>query len=212
MIKKYKNLINLKKKTLFNRDKIVNEVSYRVNSGSLVVLESEKGFGKTTILRALISKFRGKGKVCYLDLEQHKEGLNLLNFVKEKKRNMILLLDNVEHLTFRDSEKIKYYFDQDYVKSAVFATNNFEDVSFSAALKTRIGNNLVKVENLDLENSFKVLEEFLPGGSEIDDTALEEIFKNSESLYDFLKTVDDSFETLNIKEEDVIEISEEDEK
>jgi len=108
---------------LVDRERECKELLYMILSGNMMVIEGKPGFGKTMLLMYAIDNFKGKGKVIYVDARKLNKKLDIeklmikrYGFFKGKllgklPKNMILLLDNVESISKRNCEKIRYYFD-----------------------------------------------------------------------------------------------------
>jgi Cdc6-like AAA superfamily ATPase len=136
--------------TLVNYSEIIEDLLYYTASGSIVLLEGEEGAGKTMMLVQIIKRFKGHGKVVHVDGSRLKKepdiekllnekGNGLLgNVMKRKPKGMILLLDDVTHISEKSFEKIKYYFDQDYIRSVVFTAHDVEDLHLPPSIMDRI--------------------------------------------------------------------------
>lgn len=142
----------------FGAEDVLEEIFYAIVSGNIVVLEGEDGMGKTKVLNEARKKFRNKAQVIYLHSAKVGNGLNIEEELKKKAgwlrrlfdikpKNMVLLLDDVESLTPRNSERIKYYYDQNYLRSVVFATKDFGNIALSPSLMHRISR-IIKVKPL----------------------------------------------------------------
>ncbi len=139
---------------LSGMETVLEDVFYRVAAGSMLFVEGKNGSGKSSILWNVIKKYRGRGKIIYVDCSQIEKELNieklLVNkygfirgrIMKRKPKNMILLLDNIEELSPKNSERVKYFFDQGYLHSVVFAGVSYKKVKFSKSLKERINGEL----------------------------------------------------------------------
>lgn len=133
----------------FGAEDVLEEIFYAIISGNIVILEAEDGMGKTKVLNEARKKFKNKANVIYLGSEQVGNGFNIEEVLKKKAgwfrrlfdikpKNMVLLLDDVESLTPRNSERIKYYYDQNYLRSVILATKNFGNIAISPSLVHRI--------------------------------------------------------------------------
>ena len=169
-------------------EELLEEAHYRVAAGSLLFIEGKPGTGKTSILWNLIKKHRGK--IIYFDCEQLERTLNIEKlivsrhgligrFFKRKPKNLILLLDNVSELSKKNSERVKYFFDQGYLLSAVFTGTNFQNVNFSQSLKERIGTRVVKTPELEPYQAVTLVRNRIGKLDKIEDTLIEELFKSS---------------------------------
>ncbi|MBN1503209.1 hypothetical protein JW930_06740 [Candidatus Woesearchaeota archaeon] len=165
---------------LVNVDAILEEIDYRISSGNMLVIIGKDGFGKTSLLMYAAKKFGGRRRVVHVDCELLDKNLNITKVLQEKygiigrlfnkkPRNMILLLDNVQNLSKQNNDRIKYYYDQGYIRSIIFTTDNLRNCKFSPSLKDRIGSRIVKINDLDEDDAINLIqcrvedEEFLTG-------------------------------------------------
>lgn len=180
-------------KTDFNfigRDKEAKEILYRIASGSMLLIEGKAGTGKTALLKYAIDNFKGEGKVIYVDGYKLNKRLNVSNLLKKKPKGMILLMDNVQYLSKKNNERIKYFYDQDYIKSVVFTTTDYSLVSFTNAIKDRIGKNTIKLKKLKPSYAIKIAKERLNDKEILSKDVLKELYKNSDDIKVFLRNCD----------------------
>lgn len=176
---------------LVNRKNEAEELLYRIEAGSMMLIEGKDGIGKTSLLKHAIDNFKGKGKVIYIDGDKLSKRLNVEELLikrsglirgrllKKKPKRMILLFDNVHQLTEKQSEKIKFYFDQDYLKSVVFTTDNYKNVSFSDSLRDRIGERVIVLNNLKEEDAIQIIKDRFKEEL-LREEIIKEIYKNSD--------------------------------
>jgi predicted ATP-dependent serine protease len=130
-------------------ENVLDEVFYSIVSGNILVLQGEIGAGKTRILHEVIRKFGGQGRVAYINCQQIDKKLNVERVIKNKNgvlgklfkvepKNMILLLDDVEFLSEKNMERIKYYFDRNHIRSIIFATDNMSKLNLNESIQQRI--------------------------------------------------------------------------
>jgi len=206
-------------KTDFNlvgREEEAKEILYRIASGSMSVIEGKVGVGKTSVLKHAIDNFKGEGKVIYVDGNILNKRLNVNELIKKKPKGMILLLDNVQNLSKKNNVRIKYYYDEDYIKSIVFTTTDYGLVKFTDSIKGRIGNNIIKLKDLTQSNSLEIVKNRLSNKDILPDSVLKELFKQSSNIKEFLRNCDSicSYIVENGKEkaepEDIKKIRKED--
>ena len=154
----------------------------------MLLIEGKAGTGKTALLKYAIDNFKGKGKVVYVDGNKLNKRLNVSDLLKKK--GMILLLDNVQYLSKKNNERIKYYYDEDYIKSAVFTTTDYGLVSFSDAIKERIGNNIIKLKDLSQSDALEIAKERLGDKDILPDDVLKQLYKDSGNIKEFLSNCD----------------------
>jgi Cdc6-like AAA superfamily ATPase len=166
------NPIKDEPRQLIGLEDLEKEIVYRILSGNMLFIEGDSGKGKTALLRYAIDNFRGHGKVMYVDSQRVNKVINveelLINANKfrgrilgKKPKRMILLIDNIESLTKRNWERIKYYFDQDYIRSVVFTGKNYKSVKFPGSIKSRIGNRIIKLNSVTLTEAIQIIQERL---------------------------------------------------
>ena len=183
---------NPKKHTnsMVNVDDIRDEIYYRVNAGSLLVVTGKKGHGKTSLLMDAARRFGGKGNVAYVDCFKVDKRLNITEVLKGKygffgrlfnrmPKNMVLLLDNVQSLSKKNNDRIKYYFDQGQIKSIIFTSRFFSRAKFSDSLKDRIGNRVVTVPYLNDFEAVQLIRNRIGNSPLLNDELIMKIFKIS---------------------------------
>jgi len=145
---------------LVGMEEVIDELAYRAGAGTMVFIEGKKGFGKTALLWSIIRKYRGRGRVIYVDCGKLEKELNIEKLLVQrngiggaifgkKPRNMILLLDNVSTLSKTNTERIKFFFDEGYLLSVIFTGTDYDSVRFSKSIKDRIGRRIIRLRELE---------------------------------------------------------------
>tara|TARA_Y100000310_G_C20433113_1_gene692444 strand:- start:171 stop:863 length:693 start_codon:yes stop_codon:yes gene_type:complete len=174
---------------MVGQENLLDEAYYTIMSGNILVIEGEEGTGKTKLLREVIRKFGGKGKVVYLNSKQIEKELNIEDTVVKKSgfmgwlfkkypKNMILLLDDVENLSEKNNERIKYLFDMNHLKAVIFATKNPNKLNFTESLFQRIRKNM-QVETLSDYEAVQVIREKV-GNNCLNDRIIKEVYHQSD--------------------------------
>jgi len=167
----YEDIFSTKPKSympLVGYDKILSDLIYFVSSGSMVFIEGEEGMGKTSLLLKLIKEFRGLKRVIYLDCQKLKQRVNIEKLLTARyglmgrvfkilPSNMIVLLDNIGYLSKKNSERIKYFFDQNHIKSVVFTSDSWNQVQIPESLRHRIGKRRIELPRLNNNTGAKIL-------------------------------------------------------
>ncbi len=175
---------------VFGIDEVLNELSYRVESGSMVFLEGKEGFGKSAVIKELIRAFGGKGKVIYFDCGHIEKKVNIESLMKGKygifgklfgvnPKNMMLFLDNANFLTKKNCERIKYYFDNNYIKSVVFTGAAYSKAHFSKSVRDRIGGRVIKLKELSPEQAVELVRSRAPNLDIFSDELIKKIYRHS---------------------------------
>ncbi|HLP80000.1 MAG TPA: ATP-binding protein [Acidobacteriota bacterium] len=177
--------------TLINHVKMMDDIMYLVRAGKMFVIQGEAGCGKTMFLKQIVEKFGGKGKIVYLDAKKlksepdieavlNKQGQAILSFLRRKPKDMILLLDNVESLSARNCEKIKYYYDRGYLHAVVFTTTNYTTLRVSQSIKDRIMDQVVQIPPLNQFEAQRIVRERFADHFFLSDDVILKIFKLSQ--------------------------------
>jgi Cdc6-like AAA superfamily ATPase len=171
-------------------DDITQEMLYRVTSGSMLVIEGSQGSGRTTLLMIAAKKFGGQKKVAYVDCRVLDQKLNITKLLQnrygvmgkllnKKPRDMVVLMDNVETLSKSNTERLKYYFDQNYIRSIVFTTENYKKAKFSDSLRDRIGERMVKIPSLNEDDAIEIVRNRIGNNEIFNEELIKKIFKLS---------------------------------
>ncbi|MFH0808534.1 MAG: hypothetical protein V1888_02865 [archaeon] len=202
------NLNYLKRNSnLIGRDEETKELLYRIASGNMLLIEGDKGAGKTAMLRHAIDNFKGKGKVAYVDIGTFGKRFDVEKVLNKKLKGMILLVDNVQYLSESNNKKIKYYYDQDYIRSVVFTTTDFGSVNFTDAIKSRIGRNILKLKKLKKSEVLEIVNRRLGSSSEaFPREILDKLLKDSKSLKELLSKCNSLVEYLEKEDKEKLKL------
>ena len=92
---------------------------------------------------------------------------------------MIVLLDNVEKLSKVNTERLKYYFDQNYIQSIIFTTEDYKKAKFSDSLRDRIGKRVVKTPALTDYDALEIIRERIGDRELFNEQIIKKVFKQS---------------------------------
>ncbi len=151
---------------LVGHDEALNNLVYTVFSGNMAVVEGGNGLGKTRLLMEMAKKFGGRRKVIYINSNKV-NGLNIEQVIKKsngffgrllklKPNNMILLLDDIEQLSERNCERIKYYYDMNFLRSVVFSCHDWHQVNVNDSIKHRV-HSVIRLNTLSDYEAVKVV-------------------------------------------------------
>lgn len=157
----------LKQEVIVNED-LKKELVYRIESGSIVFIEGEEGSGKTSYIKFLLDKYGGNKEVAYIDCKNLDKEINVKKILLDRQsfmdkitktlpQEMILIIDNVQIMNKKNSERLKYYFDNGNIKSIIFTGTSFENIEFTDSLKHRIGKKVISIPKLNEEIAVKII-------------------------------------------------------
>jgi len=158
------------KDPFFGHEILLEEISYRIESSNMIFIEGK--IGKTSLLLKIIEKYKGKGRVAYVDCEKVKDEPNIRVLLANGKKsllkrrenlpkNMIILLDNVSNLSESSAEKIKYYFDQGNIQSIIMTGENYAATEIPGSIKHRIGSRVYQLRELTKDENVDIVMERL---------------------------------------------------
>src|SRR3989344_1433647 len=183
------NPFSLEKQTeLIGYEDVIDSMIYVLESGNMIFIEAPDGHGKTSLLKIAIEKYKGQGKVAYIDCNRL-DDLNIERVIMKRygffkrlfsktPKEMIILIDNINNLSKKNCERLKYFFDQNYVRSVVFAGIDYNSVYFTPSLKERIS----KVEKLPIlkdEEAREIIEVIIGNNEMFSKDVVKELFSIS---------------------------------
>jgi HJR/Mrr/RecB family endonuclease len=125
-----------------------NEINYLIESSSMILVVEHDSSNKTKIIENISNTNVFQNKVVCLDIKEIGCDFNFYNVVN-KKKGVILLLDNSEKLTKKDLNVLKNLYDFDYIKSIVFFVSNLKNFNLSNEIVSRIGRNKITIKEFD---------------------------------------------------------------
>ncbi|MFA5887525.1 MAG: AAA family ATPase [Candidatus Nanoarchaeia archaeon] len=145
--------------SVYGYPNVIAEVAKSIAAGKVVFVRGNYGNGKSTMLKHLLKKFGGQGKLAYFSCNRLEDRLDVKRILNGrygffgkvfdlKPKNMILLLDEAQHLAKEDFNAIMHYFDSGNLKSVVFVAKEPITESMPERLQRA-----VSVHNLDAVSS-----------------------------------------------------------
>lgn len=169
-------------------DSLVDEVFYAIHAGNMVFITGESGSGKTKILHEIIKRFGGKKKIIYVNCRHMEKAVNVEKllqkssgfmgkFFGKKPNRMILLLDEVESLSHKNAERIKYYYDQNYLQSVIFTGKAFPVEGLNHSIMQRISK-VLKIDPLSDYEAVRIVRDRI-GDKYLTDRVIKTIYIKS---------------------------------
>jgi len=180
---------------LIGYEDLLDEINYRIASNNVLFIEGKEGRGKTALLRKTIDKFKGSGKLVYLNGKKLDGSFNIEDVLKKKQglfsgkrpKNMILLMDEVQSLSKKNNERLKYYYDQNYIKSIIFTSDSLKSVNFTPSMVERVSK-VVKLNDLSEDEAVEAVQRRLNYKELINEDLIKKIWKHSKkNVKDFMR-------------------------
>lgn len=164
----------------------LNQLIYNIVSGNMAFLEGPFGSGKTSILQYIKRRFKGETRIGYISCVQLDENTNVMKLLPsgpwyyklifgKKPKNITMLLDEAQALSPTNMERIKYLYDNDHIRSVVFAGEDFNAVPFTPGIKERIGRNIIKSQLLSSEDAVKLIRKRIGNDKLLSDEIIKEM-------------------------------------
>jgi Cdc6-like AAA superfamily ATPase len=171
------------------QEELIDELTYKIPAGTMTFIEGSFGTGKSTVMKHLIHKFKGKGQVIFFSCNRIDNELNIEQLLKNKygfwgkmfgmhPKNMILLLDEAQELTPENTERVKYFFDQGNLKSVVFAGVDYGAVKLHDSIKERIGTDgVMKVKAISEDEAITLIRNRIGSINLLSDELIKKLFE-----------------------------------
>lgn len=180
--------------TLRGRNDISEQVKTAIFSGKICILEGTYGSGKTSMLQEIIDEYKGKRKVVYFACNRLKSTFNVDKILLErslinkifniKAKNMIILLDEAEHLEDTDIKKIIGHHKKGFFKSVVFITHDRNLINLKESTDPLVFN----FSQLEPQTIINIVRDRVGETPYMPDDVVLELYSKSKSMRSFLKT------------------------
>ena len=169
------------------------DVIYNVEAGNMALIEGKESAGRKLILSAVIEKFRGEKKVIRFDcskepvdvkkLMQNRHGIigRIFNLTP---KGMILLLDNFRELETRELQRVKYYFDNNYLHAIVFAGDG---AVLPLNISDRIGGRVIMLKEMTSKDCAELVRDVLGNLKFLQPSLIDRIRKKSAGVESFME-------------------------
>jgi len=204
---------------IYGHDDVIKDVITKVENSNIIYITGPYGTGKTSILKRIIYEFKGKKQIIYYNCNQKEKSIDFDNllinaggfinkFFKIRKKNMILLVDEVQDLNKKDMHLIVEYYKLGFFKSIILASKK-EDIELSKELVDAIGRNRYDLKEITNDEAIKIIRKRIGNIGFMNDEIIIKIFKKNKNPRAFLKNCEDvcrfSFESgaKKISEKDI---------
>jgi hypothetical protein len=139
----------------------------KIDNAEIMFIEGDYGTGKTTILKNIILKYKGKNRIVYFsfndgvefNIHQLLEGANTFigKLTGLKVRNIILLLDEVHLMSKKEAMSVLKYYESGVIKSMVMVSHDYESTSIPEDVQAYLKDNVIKTASLNLTEAEELI-------------------------------------------------------
>jgi predicted AAA+ superfamily ATPase len=182
------------------QEEIIKEVNKLIPKKNIIHLYGRYGSGKTSILQGIIQKFAGKKKVVYYNCNENMDRIHLKKLVAgagtklqrlfgRSPKNLLMLVDESQHVGVKDLHNIFQFFEKDVFISVVFASPNKDFPSFPAEYKKQLKSYALKP--LSAKEAKKILKKRLGKVNLIPEAIVPDILRLDGKPRQFLMNCED---------------------
>ncbi len=160
----------------------------KVESGSVQFIEAPLGSGKTTILKGIISQFKGKKKLIYCSCITG-ESLEVRELIKNAtiqgrlfgglSTSMIILVDEAQNISIEDSRAITELMASGNIKSAAFFGTQYDKSSLTEELNNSLNGNVTVLSTLSPEEAVELARHRIGSLKLLPDYVIREVYARS---------------------------------
>lgn len=174
--------------SVYGYPNIIAEVAKSISSGKIIFVRGNYGNGKSTMLKHILKRFGGQGKLAYFSCNRLEDRLDIKRILNGrygffgkvfdiKPKNMILLLDEAQHLAKEDFNAIMHYFDSGNLKSVLFVAK--EPITESMPERLQRAVSVHVLDSLSSADAVAVVRKRIGHIGILSDDIIKDVFKKS---------------------------------
>ncbi len=181
---------------------VVEDIRKKVAASGIILIYGRYGSGKTTILKKILSEFRGKKKVIYFNCEQSDGNIDFDRLLIDaggifrkifriRKKGMIMLLDEAQGMGKKDMKRAKEYYEGGFFKSMIFVSKAEKEVKLSKDMKEMMGESRFEMGNLSSKDAINLVRKRVGNLRFLSDDSIVKIYRKNPNPRAFLKNCED---------------------
>ncbi|MBR9676404.1 ATP-binding protein [Candidatus Woesearchaeota archaeon] len=180
----------IRKTSLVNRDEELKEAIYYSKASCVFFLEGPIGVGKTYFAHKLIEELRKQTRIIFVDAKNHNKSKDIEKTILEsnkffskmthkKPRRALLIIDNISSLSKKNQQRIKYYFDQDYLGSVMLIGESYEETKLIESLRHRTGSRTISLTPHGEQTVYEVYKQ-VSNGAQLSQYEITRMYEDNE--------------------------------
>ncbi|MBI2133543.1 ATP-binding protein [Candidatus Woesearchaeota archaeon] len=169
----------------------LEDVFGKVESGGVLYISGPMGIGKTTILKNIIARFGGKGRVIYTSCNTSDKKTDFRKLLvntsffgrlfSSPSKNMILLVDEAQDIKKQESNDILRFFRKGNFKSIVFFGTEVPGEKLGDGINELVKDNVKFLSKLKPESAVDLVRKRIGSLDFISDSMIKKIYRLSGS-------------------------------
>tara|TARA_Y100000310_G_scaffold29928_1_gene28454 strand:- start:9106 stop:9804 length:699 start_codon:yes stop_codon:yes gene_type:complete len=166
---------------------VLKRLTTTISQGNIIYLEGQYGTGKTTLLNKIIKIYGGDKRIIYYNSSRAENILDIDHLITNrtfwsrlfrfKSKNLLLLLDEAQHLTEEDAKNILKHFNEGYFHSAILVAKTRRDLP--DAINNVLGSNIFKTDSLTENEAITLIKSRLNNLDVINEDQILKIYEAS---------------------------------
>lgn len=167
----------------------VEDVFSKIEAGSVAFVKGKMGVGKTTMLKHILGRFGGKGKVIYCTCNSSDKALSFRKLLigtsffnrlaSSPAKNMILLVDEAQDIKKQETAQILRFFKKGNFKSVVFFGTDYRAEKFVPELHSLLRENMKALARLKSESAIELVRKRIGDLDMVSDDTIRKVFRLS---------------------------------
>jgi replication-associated recombination protein RarA len=190
-------------KEIFGHKFTIEDIISRIKESKAILITGEYGTGKTSIVKKIISEFRGKLRIAYYNCNRSYKTIDFDRILRVaggffhwlfriRKKGILLILDEAQDLNKKDMDKVAEYYEKGFFKSVVLATKG-NDIQLTDSLKKLVEGNMFNITGINASDAVRIARNRIGSTKFISDKLIVEIFLRNKNPRKFLKNCEEVF-------------------
>ena len=170
----------------------LEEIYDKVEYGDVIFIEGPYGMGKSTILKNIINEFGRDRRIVYYSANRTNTEIKFKDVIKSNRsilgkllnsnpKDIVLLLDEAEHLKEIDFDNLQKLYEAGNIKSVVFVGSNFEETKINNYFADLVKENVITLTQLSPDEAVSLIRSRLGDTKFVSDEMIKMIYSHSDN-------------------------------
>ncbi|MBN2422817.1 ATP-binding protein [Candidatus Woesearchaeota archaeon] len=165
----------------------LNYIYKKIDNGEMLFIDGTYGTGKTTILKNIINRYRGRRRVVYYNYNKGEKKFDIRKLLRGANsfvnrvigltpKNVILLLDEITNLNKSHAKSILGFYNSGNIKSVIFVNHDYYNVSLPDEIEEKLDGNIIRTAELSSQEAVDLVRRRIGNIAIISDSMIKKIF------------------------------------